>query len=208
MTNLQQEFYEDDNGNPIPAADIRALGSYVHASGGFYNWTCGRCGSEHHNRWYNISGRVMKCSGCHQLILLVRTNCKEVTEVLTMKWESDRQVKEAKDLIGIRKFNSEEVHEIASIILNAVQTATNTAVGAYIRKMANSEPLPDSGWVRCKFCSSSYLAKSNPCSNDCLSTSCPHCSSCQANDATPEFVAGALARSAIKYGKLVEKVNW
>lgn len=53
--------------------------------------------------------------------------------------------------------------------------------------------------VVCKFCDYQYDRKQNACDN-CDMTSCPMCSSCQNNEATDEFVKGALARRDVKIG--------
>jgi hypothetical protein len=55
----------------------------------------------------------------------------------------------------------------------------------------------------CKFCEFEYDGVKNPCSEDCSSTSCPMCSSCQNNNAGDDrYTASAKERRRIKEGKL------
>src|SRR5271167_2759870 len=98
MKNLQQEKYEDDNGHEIDASKVDVLAPYVHQADGFYNWTCGSCGAEHSDRWWNISGRVIMCPTCKKQNLLVRTNCKEITELVRRKMEIDDRDRELERL--------------------------------------------------------------------------------------------------------------
>ena len=121
MTNLQQEAYEDDNGHALPASKIEGLGTYSHVGDGFFQWTCGSCGYEGHNRMFSISGVVIKCEGCEKMILLVRTNCTAITEALQAKWVSEEQAAENTRLKDIAKYNVDQIREIQRVILNAVK---------------------------------------------------------------------------------------
>lgn len=142
MKNLQQEKYEDDNGREFPADKIDCLAPYTHIADGFYLWTCGSCGVEHSDRWWDISGRVVKCGdgrtealgesrilpGCGKMNLLVRTNCKEVTEALSGKWKQKEIQEENERLKDIQKFNKEEFSKIRGETLNLVNAALSSAM--------------------------------------------------------------------------------
>jgi hypothetical protein len=131
MLNLQQAVYEDGDGHPVEAAKVQALAPYVHIADGFYNWTCGACGTGHSDRWWNISGRVLPCHGCKKLNLLVRTNCTEITEALSGQWQSKERDEENEKLRGIVKFNDEKVQEIRRGILRTVEEAVSQAAKGF-----------------------------------------------------------------------------
>ena len=112
MKHLHQEKYEDENGYEVLAADVDVLAPYTNIADGFYHWVCGACGAEHSDRWWDISGRVIKCPACTKLNLLVRTNCKEITEWARQKWVSEERDLELKRLKGIEKFNADAILKI------------------------------------------------------------------------------------------------
>jgi hypothetical protein len=130
MKNLQQEKYEDDNGHEFPADKVDCLAPYGHVCDGFYHWTCGSCGEEHSDRWWNISGRVIKCGngGCGKMNLLVRTNCKEITEALSDKWRQKEIQEENERLKDIQKFNKQEFEKVRSETMNIVVIALTNAM--------------------------------------------------------------------------------
>jgi|SRR5208337_634983 len=128
MKNLQQEIYEDDNGQPIEAAKVDTLGSYVLICDGFYNWTCGACGAEHSDRWIKFSGRVLKCGDCGKMNLLVRTNTDAVTEALQGKWKSEEMEKENARLKDIVKFNSDQLWAIRNELVQTVDRTLTEAI--------------------------------------------------------------------------------
>jgi hypothetical protein len=121
MKNLQQDKYEDDNGREFNAADVDVLAPYVHHADGFYSWTCGGCAQEHSDRWWNISGRVVKCANCQKMNLLVRTNCREITELTRRNFEAEYDKKELERLKGIEKHNADELTRIRRKLIEAVQ---------------------------------------------------------------------------------------
>lgn len=141
MTNLGQTEYEDDNGHPISAEKVDCLAPYTFICDGFYRWTCGRCGKRTCDRWYSPSGRVVKCEdgspgfsgedidenmrGCGAMNLLVRTNCKEVAQVMSTKYEADERWKENERLRGIVKYNEDKIHEVAQRLVGAIDTAVH-----------------------------------------------------------------------------------
>jgi hypothetical protein len=174
MTNLQDKEYEDDHGKPVPAEKVTCLGSYTHHCDGFFQWTCGKCGVQHNNRWCHISGIVWYCGtprtiylvgtnadglantkivyddGCGALNLLVRTNCKEITESLVKKWEETERWKENEKLRGIVHFNEEKLNEIRREVVNAVSQALNSAIYLTEKKMKDNRETPKefAQWVR------------------------------------------------------------
>ena len=123
MTNLQQKVYEDDNGHEFPSEKVDTLASYIHQADGFYNWTCGGCGSEYSDRWWNISGRVVRCEHCQKMNLLVRTNCTEITEMAKQKYASEEREAELKRLKDIEKWNDDKFTRIKSEVLSLVERA-------------------------------------------------------------------------------------
>lgn len=123
MKNLQQEKYEDDNGHEIGASEVQMLASYVHHADGFYDWTCGSCGAEHADRWWDIFGRVIACPDCKKMNLLVRTNCAEITELARRKFESEERDLELKRLQGIEKYNDDQLLKIKREIMGLVEDA-------------------------------------------------------------------------------------
>ena len=141
MKNLLQDKYEDDNGHPFEAEKIDCLAPYTHIADGFYRWTCGFCGEEHSDRWWSISGRVLKCGdgrsealgesrilhGCGKMNLLVRTNTTEVTEALVGKWKSVETEKENERLQDIVKYNDEQFRRIRGEVLNTVEQALSAS---------------------------------------------------------------------------------
>ena len=141
MKNLLQDKYEDDNGHPFEASEIDCLAPYTHIADGFYHWTCGLCGQEHSDRWWNISGRVVKCGdgrsealgehrvlqGCGKMNLLVRTNTKEITEALSSKWKSAEMEAENERLKNITKYNDEQFRRIRGEVMNTVEQALTAA---------------------------------------------------------------------------------
>lgn len=141
MKNLQQAVYEDDNGREFPAEKVDCLAPYTHIADGFYTWTCGSCGVEHSDRWWNISGRVVQCGdgrsealgasrilkGCGKMNLLVRTNTKEITDALGGKWKSVEMEKENERLKDITKFNEDQLRTIRGQIMNVVEQALSEA---------------------------------------------------------------------------------
>lgn len=141
MKNLAQAVYEDDNGREFPAEKVDCLAPYTHIADGFYRWTCGSCGEEHSDRWWNISGRVVQCgdgraeafgdsvvkSGCRKMNLLVRTNTKEITEALSGKWRQAEIVEENERLKGIVKWNEEQFRKIKADVMNSVEMALSAA---------------------------------------------------------------------------------
>jgi len=128
MKNLQQAVYEDDNGHPVEAEKVDCLTTYSAVFDGFYNWSCGSCGHDHSDRWWNISGRVVVCQNCKKKNLLVRTNTTEITEALSGKWRQAEIAEENERLKGIINYNVEKVKEIQRTIQNAVSMATSSAI--------------------------------------------------------------------------------
>ena len=142
MKHLGQAVYEDDNGHPVEAEKIDCLAPYTHVADGFYWWTCGGCGVEHSDRWWSISGRVLKCGdgrsealgesrilpGCGKMNLLVRTNCTEITEALTGKWRQAEVAAENERLQGIVKYNIDKIGEVRASISNALSRAVSEAI--------------------------------------------------------------------------------
>lgn len=130
MNNLAQKVYEDDNGREFPAGQVDCLAPYTHHADGFYSWTCGGCGVEHRDRWWNISGRVLKCGdgrnqafgdtqivqGCGKMNLLVRTNCTEINTAVSGMWQQAEVAKENERLKDIVKWNEDQFRKIRADI--------------------------------------------------------------------------------------------
>lgn len=141
MKNLGQAIYEDDNGREFPAEKVDCLAPYTHIADGFYRWTCGGCGEEHSDRWYSISGRVVKCGdgrsealgphrispGCGKMNLLVRTNCKDITEALSGKWRQVEIAQENERLKDVVKWNDDQFRKIKADVMNAVEQTLSAA---------------------------------------------------------------------------------
>jgi hypothetical protein len=141
MKNLGQAVYEDDNGREFPAEKVDCLAPYTHIADGFYHWTCGSCGEEHSDRWWSISGRVVKCGdgrsealgehrilpGCGKMNLLVRTNTKDITEALGGKWRQAEIAQENERLKDVVKWNDEQFRKIKADVMNAVEQTLSAA---------------------------------------------------------------------------------
>ncbi len=125
LTNLGQEQYEDENGFPFPASKVDALAPYTHIADGFYDWTCGACGAEHHDRHFKFSGRVSACKKCDKMNLLVRTNCAELNELIGEKWESGERDQELNRLRGIKALNDAEIAKIRTQVYEEIRQAVN-----------------------------------------------------------------------------------
>jgi ribosomal protein S27AE len=159
MTNLHEREYEDEHGKMVKSEDITCLGSYTHHGDGFFQWTCGKCGMQHDNRWWSISGKVWYCGrkrllalslvgkddkiiydeGCGAKNLLVRTNCAEITESLMKKWEETERWKENEKLRGIRTLNRDQVLKVYKEMMQV----TNAALQAALNKAEMEVSKPD-----------------------------------------------------------------
>jgi hypothetical protein len=140
MKNLSQAKYEDGNGHEVDASMVDVLAPYKFIADGFYTWTCGACGEEHNDRWHSPSGRVLVCQkgspafgsrpeeGCGKRNLLVRTNCTEISESLSGKWQATDEVKEAKRLLGIQEHNEEALQQLRHKILTELEQMLAEAV--------------------------------------------------------------------------------
>lgn len=126
MKNLQQEIYEDDNGRPFEAEKVACLAPYTHIADGFYTWTCGSCGEENSDRWYNISGRVMECHSCRKTNLLVRTNCAEINKLTWRNFEFEELKLQVARLKDIEKFNDDQLLKIKQEIMKLVEDAVRS----------------------------------------------------------------------------------
>jgi len=131
MTNLQQLKYEDEDGREILADNIDCLAPFTHIADGFYNWTCGRCGVENSDRWYKISGRVVKCRCCQKLNLLVRTDCDNVASLQMRQREFEELTLEVKRLKDIEKLNDDQLLKIKQEVLKLVEDAIRSAEKHY-----------------------------------------------------------------------------
>ena len=163
MTNLSDKEYEDEHGKMVPSEQIDCLGSYKYHCDGFFQWTCGRCGVQHASRWYRVAGLVWYCGrprttyfetigpdrlsipftvydeGCGAKNLLVRTNCAEITESLTKKWEETERWKENEKLRGIQKLNHDKVWEIYREMMRAAEVALTAAANKAEREVSKPD---------------------------------------------------------------------
>src|SRR5208283_2666104 len=98
MNNLQQVKYKDENGREIDASSVEVLAPYMHVADGFYNWTCGACGSAHATRscGWTIQGQVLPCDTCKKMNLLVKTNCEEIQQLMQREWDDEERKVELK----------------------------------------------------------------------------------------------------------------
>lgn len=137
MKNLRQEMYEDDNGNPLPAEKVDYLIPYEYIADGFLNWECAKCKVQHSTRLVKVNGVAVRCGqenlqfdpphkghydekghivyvgGCGAMNLLVRTDCNEIAEALSTKWQETERWKESERIQDIAKFNKREIDRIA-----------------------------------------------------------------------------------------------
>lgn len=128
MNNLQQVKYKDENGTEIDASRVEVLGPYLHIADGFYNWTCGACGSGYSSRscGWPIQGQVLICESCKKMNLLVRTDCDALTELARRKFEAEERDRELKRLKEIEKFNDDKLLQIKREILSLVEKAISS----------------------------------------------------------------------------------
>lgn len=95
---LAQEIYEDDNGRPVKAESLSAIGTFKYKTDGFFSWTCGKCNEDHSCRAHKINGVVFKCEKCFAQCLLLRSDCECVNKMnADAGAEIRRLVEEEKD---------------------------------------------------------------------------------------------------------------
>lgn len=131
MKNLSQEKYKDENGHEVDAATVQALAPYTHIVDGFYNWSCGSCGTDHSSRscGWPIMGQVLECHSCAKMNLLVPTECDAIVNMRKLQWNSKERDEECLRLQGIEKYNEDKLLEIKRNLLAVIQQAVHTFAG-------------------------------------------------------------------------------
>jgi hypothetical protein len=113
---LQQDEYEDENGNRFSKKDIRFIGTFVYIADGFFSWSCGNhnCRKDHSSRSHKISGTVRRCEDCGQWSLLLRSDCENINNMVQRvnfyKEELDRHKTKIDSLVASQS-TLEKMHE-------------------------------------------------------------------------------------------------
>jgi len=102
---LQDQTYENENGQRVNRAEINCVGTYEYIADGFFTWECGECKEEHSTRAVvGVNGIVWTCRKCGKKNLLLRTDAQYFNMVMrkaeTRNTELDDAMRRALGYMG------------------------------------------------------------------------------------------------------------
>ena len=80
---LEQDSYADELGKTVQAGQIEAIGTFKYGGDGFFTWECPHCRERAGFRAFAINGVVFTCDKCKKRALLLRSDVRFVTGIVS-----------------------------------------------------------------------------------------------------------------------------